>query len=311
MSLTPKIQEFLAQLETVKAYLQTVGFKPNQTNTRESLANTTRLYMTDYDISLFAIDDVVMNGHYPVPIRIYHPKPGTPLPVAVFVHGGGHMCGSIPVYDGIVRKLTSKIEHIVIAIDYRLAPEFPYPTGLEDTKAAIRGIFNVLDERKIAYTNKELKIIGDSGGGAFCASIVMDKEFVVTEQIKKQVLLYPATDYTGSSPTLETLGTGYLLEKSKILWYYDNYLQNNEDRKKISPLFSDFYANMPETLVIVASHDPLIAEGIAYYNNIVNVGANAELVTIDGVVHAYLMLENLCKDECDRTYLEINKFLNK
>lgn len=310
MSVKPKIQEFLTNLEKIKAYFASINFKPNQGNAREALANTTRMYMTEIDLSVFAVDDVAMNGHYPVPLRIYHPKPGQALPVAVFIHGGGHMCGSVAVYDGIVRKLSKKIDHIVVSIDYRLAPEFPYPTGIEDCKAAIRNIFKILDERKIAYSSKELTIIGDSGGGAFCASIVMDKEFVATEQIKKQVLIYASTDYTLTSPTLDTLGTGYFLEKPKIAWYFDNYFQNNEDRKHASPLYGEFYANMPDTLVIVASHDPLFNDGASYYQNVINVGAKAELVTIDGVVHAYLMLENLCKEECDYTYQEIAHFLH-
>lgn len=311
MELKPKIQEFLGQLDKLKSYLQTINYKVNQANSREGLANITRMHMTDFDISLFTVDDVIMNGNYPVPIRIYHPKPGHALPVAVFVHGGGHVCGSVAVYDGIVRKLTTHTQHIIVSIDYRLAPEFPYPTGLEDTKAAIRGIFKILDERKIIYSSREISLIGDSGGGAFCASIAMDKEFVAIEQIKSQVLIYPSTDYTLTSASVEKYGAGYLLDKDKVAWYFDCYFQNNEDRKKLSPLYGEFYANMPETLVIVASHDPLLAEGVSYYQSVINVGANAELVTIDGVVHAYLMLENLCKEECEFTYQEIAKFIRK
>ena len=311
MLVKPKIRELLDKIEQIKPYLASIGYKLNQANTREAMANMAYLYMTDYNKMLFTLDDVVMNGHYPVPIRIYHPQPGTPLPVAIFIHGGGHMAGGITVYDGIVRKLSATINHIVISIDYRLAPEFAYPTGIEDSKAAIRGVFKVLEERKIAYTNRELTLIGDSAGAAVCSSIAMDKEFVVVEQIKKQVLIYPSVDYTLSSPSFAQYGSGYLLEKSKIAWYFESYFQHNEDRKAASPVYGEFYVGMPQTLVVVASHDPLIAEGMAYYQNVINVGVNAELLKIDGVVHAYLMLENLCKEECDVTYQEINKFLLK
>lgn len=310
MAVAPKIREFLDQLEQVKKHLQSIGYKPNQSNTREALANVTRLHMTDYNMSVLTIDDIVMNGSYPVPIRIYHPNPQEKLPVAVFLHGGGHMCGSITVYDGIVRKIAATTKHIVVAVDYRLAPEFPYPTGLEDSKVAIRGVFKVLEERKISYTGRELSIIGDSGGGALCASIVMDKEFVAVEQIKKQILIYPSVDYTNSSVSFEKYGVGYFLEKSKMEWYFNNYFQNNEDRKAKSPIYGEFYSNMPKTLVFVASHDPLIAEGTSYYQNVINVGVDAELVKLEGLIHAYLMLENLCPEECAFTYQEISKFLN-
>ena len=130
MLVKPKIRELLDKIEQLKPYLESIGYKLNQANTREAMANLTYLYMTDYNKMLFALDDVVMNGHYPVPIRIYHPLPGTPLPVAIFIHGGGHLAGGITVYDGIVRKLSATINHIVISIDYRLAPEFDYPTGI-------------------------------------------------------------------------------------------------------------------------------------------------------------------------------------
>ena len=310
MAVKPKIREFLNKLDQVKLHLQSIGHKQNQSNTREGLANMTRAYMTDYIMTVLALDDVVMNGNYPVPIRIYHPQADKMLPVAVFLHGGGHMCGSITVYDGIVRKMAAKTQHIIVAVDYRLAPEFPYPTGLEDSKVAIRGLFKILEERKITYTNRDLTLIGDSGGAAICASITMDKEFVAIEQIKKQVLIYPSLDYTVSSVSFEKYGVGYLLEKSKIEWYFDNYFQNNEDRKSKSPVYGEFYSTMPKTLVMVASHDPLISEGIAYYQNVINVGVTAELVKIEGVIHAYLMLENLCPEECEFTYNAINKFLN-
>lgn len=309
MLVKPKIRELLDKIEQVKPYLELIGYKMNQTNTREALANLTYLYMTDYNKMLFTLDDTVMNGHYPVPVRIYHPEPGTALPVAIFIHGGGHMAGGITVYDGIVRKLCASIKHIVVSIEYRLAPEFAHPTGIEDAKAAIRGVFNVLEDRKIVYTSRDLTLIGDSAGGAVCASIIRDKEFVAIEQIKKQVLIYPSLDYTLNSPSMETFGSGYLLEKSKVAWYIKNYFQNNEDLKAASPVYGEFYTNMPQTLVVVASHDPLIAEGLAYYQNVLNVGVNAELLKVEGVVHAYLMLENLCPEECEITYQEINKFL--
>lgn len=312
MALLPNIKQFLDQFNEVKVNLAAIGYKPTQANTREGLANLTRLYMTNYDKTMPTIDDAIYNGHYPVPIRIYLPKANQEaLPVAAFIHGGGHMCGNITVYDGIARRLAQEIQHILISIDYRLAPEFAYPTGLQDCKAAIRGIFKTLNEHKIKYLNRELTTIGDSAGGALCASIAMDKEFVAVEQIKRQVLIYPSVDYTGASPSLTELAKGYFLEKARLNWYFENYFQNNEDRKAVSPLYNEFYANMPATLVCIAAYDPLKDEGALYYEQVVKVGANAELVQIDGVIHAYLMLEEFCAAECARTYQEINKFLSK
>lgn len=309
MAILPKIQELLNSAAVLKQKLAAVNFKLNQSNTREALAIMTAKYMTDIDYSLFAIDDTVLNGFYPVPVRTYLPDLTRPLPVAVFIHGGGHMTGGISVYDGIVRKLAKQTGHIIVSIDYRLAPEFAYPVAIEDCKAVIRNVFSILDERNIRYASKELAIIGDSAGGAVCASIVMDKEFVVTHAIKQQVLIYPSLDYTCSLPSTDQFGEGYLLEKTKMQYYFNSYFQNGEDPKLVSPLHNEFYANMPKTLVIVAEFDPLHDEGILYQKYAAQVGVESELLKVAGVVHAYLMLENLCPEECQNTYQEIASFL--
>lgn len=310
MSVTPQLQNFLAGIAQIKSYLVAIDNKPSHANAREALANITRANVTDFDSTLFAVDDVVINDKFPVPIRIYNPAPDSSLPVAVFIHGGGHMCGSIAVYDGIVRKLAKSINHIVISIDYRLAPECPYPTGLNDSKAAIAQTFEILDQRGITYKSQELTLIGDSGGGAIVSSIAMDKQFILQHNITKQVLIYPATDYLLEMPSTIELASGYFLETAKVAWYYDNYFQNDEDRREASPLHGKFYPEMPKTLVIVASHDILRDEGIAYYQKLVDIGVDCELITINGVLHAYLMLENLCTEECEFTRSEIAKFLN-
>ena len=90
MAVLPKIQEFLDQLAIIKAKLAEIGFKQNQANAREGLVNLTRTYMTDFDKTVFAVDDIVFNGRYPVPIRIYIPDLSQTLPVAAFIHGGGY-----------------------------------------------------------------------------------------------------------------------------------------------------------------------------------------------------------------------------
>lgn len=311
MAVLAKIQELLDNAAILKQKLAAVNFKPNQANTREAMAIMTAKYMTDIDYSIFAIDDTILNGFYPVPVRTYVPDLTKPLPVAVFIHGGGHMAGSISVYDGIARKLAKKTGHIIVSVDYRLAPEFAYPTGLEDCKAVVLNLFKVLDERKISYTNKQLTLIGDSAGGALCASIAMDKEFVATNLITRQVLIYPSVDYSCSLPSTDKFAEGYLLEKAKMEFYFKSYIQNSINPKEISPLHNEFYANMPGTLVIVAENDPLHDEGVLYHQYLAQVGVNSELLEVPGVIHAYLMLENLCPDECSNTYQEIADFLAK
>ena len=311
MSVAPKLQELLDQITEIKPKLAAIGFKRTQSNIREAFATAQRKYMTDIDYMVFALDDIVYNESYPVPVRIYIPRLDIDLPVAIFIHGGGHTAGSLSQYDGIARKLAKQTEHIIISIDYRLSPEFAYPTGLNDCKAVIRGLFAVLDERRIKYKDNGLTLIGDSAGGALCASITQDKKLVESAQITQQVLIYPSLDYTLSSQSIEKYAVGYYLEKATIEWYFSNYCQGKVDRRAMSPVYGEFHSTMPATLVVSGGYDPLQDEAKLYYNNMIKAGARAELLHLDNVIHAYLSLEDLCKDECARTYQEISKFLNK
>lgn len=312
MALVPAIQEFLQIVEQSKQRLLAQGFKMNQSNTREALANMTRNYVTNYPIDLRIIDDCIQNDGYPVPIRIYIPVNvgNEPLKVGLFIHGGGHMCGSITVYDGIVRHLAQTTNTIIVSVDYRLSPEFAYPIGLNDCATVAVNLFTVLNEWQINYSARELILIGDSGGGAVCATLALDRELVHRANIVTQILVYPSLDYTLTSDGIAEFGVGYLLEKSKVSWYFDNYFQHGEDRKALSPVYGKFYPQHPRTLVITAEYDPLHSEGESYYSKLAATGVEAKLSKISGVIHAFLMLENLCKAECQETYRQVAEFIH-
>lgn len=308
--LLPKLKAFLDQVNVLAEHRKKSGFKVNQTNIRESLAFIAFSYMKESDQSILAIDDTILNDKYPIPIRIYMPPQAQNLPVMVYIHGGGHTCGSITVYDKVVRKTTRLTKHIIVSIDYRLSPEFAYPTALNDCKTVIKSIFNVLDGWKINYKDKNLSIMGDSAGGALTTSIVMDKDFTLQHNIKKQVLIYPSVDYTASSESYKKYDTGYLLEIQRMEWYFNNYLQNNEDKKSVSTLFCDFYPEMPETMVVVAEYDPLHDEGILYAEKVQETGVKSEFHDVKGVIHAFFLMEDLCMDACNDAYQKISNFLN-
>jgi acetyl esterase/lipase len=137
----------------------------------------------------------------------------------------------------------------------------------------------------------------------------MDSRLVTACSITKQVLLYPLTDYDVNYPSVTKFGKGYLLDAEVITYLRPNYFQNGEDHLAKSPLRNSFYPQMPETLVIVADHDPLHDCGVAYQQKLNSIGVKNQLITMSGLVHAYLMIENLCPDECAQTYQDIVQFL--
>ncbi|KII75656.1 alpha/beta hydrolase [Vibrio renipiscarius] len=306
---SPKLQTWLENFNIAVGQLIENGFKPTATNAREGLANLTKGLVTDIPAVAWVQDDLVAGEAYNVPVRIYHPGPETALPVLVYYHGGGHMAGSVTVYDPICRKLALATKHIVVAVDYRLAPECPYPAGIVDAYTVVSNLWATLDGRELKYL-PTLSIAGDSGGGALVASVSAQAQFDENVSITKQVMLYPSLDYTMDSASMEENATGYLLQKGKIAWYFDNYFHNNEDRREASPLYQPMTAQLPATLMMTAEFCPLRDEGIAYAEMAQSAGAHVEHYHFNDMIHTFLNMEDLVKEECDTVYQKISAFLN-
>ncbi|MCP4746029.1 MAG: alpha/beta hydrolase [Desulfobacteraceae bacterium] len=299
-------------LEGFNKHMETLvknGFKPTPSNAREALAVLTFKLVTHYPQIAWIQDDMINAPGFAIPVRIYHPAVASRLPVLVYLHGGGHMAGSISVYDPICRKMAHATKHIVVSADYRLAPECPYPAGVTDACQTVKNVWSVLDGRNLKYQPR-LSIAGDSGGGALCATVAHLSQYDAGVDIKHQVLIYPSLDYTMNWKSIEENATGYLLHKDKITWYFDNYFQNAENRKAASPYHMDFTSNLPQTFVITAGLCPLRDEAFAYLVKAKAAGLRTQHLHFDDLIHAFLNLEDLIKDECNATYEEIGKFLN-
>ncbi|AZN36435.1 alpha/beta hydrolase [Iodobacter ciconiae] len=307
--LSPKISPWLASFNQQLSTMQANGYKPTCTNVREGLAYLTAAFVTDIPAIPWVQDDLVPSPRYKVPVRIYHPNPNRALPVLIYFHGGGHMAGSITVYDAICRKIAIAAQHIVVSADYRLAPECPYPAGADDAYTVVKNIWVVLDQRQLQY-QRQLSIGGDSAGGALSATVASIVQFDPAIDIHAQLLIYPSLDYTLSAPSLDENNNGYLINKEKVTWYFNNYFQQNEDRKTASPLFAEFSAKLPPTLVISAEFCPLRDEGIAYLARLRKAGVASDHLHFADLPHAFLNLENLIKEECQRTYQNIGAWLN-
>lgn len=285
------------------------GFKATPINAREGLANLTKGFISNIPEISTIFDDYIYNDDYNVPIRIYNPNPNEKLSVLIYFHGGGHMAGSVTVYDPICRKLALKTNHIVVAVEYRLSPENPYPCGLIDSYNSLKYIWNTLDSRNINYI-KNLRIGGDSGGGAIVGSIVMKAQFDNNIIIDKMFMIYPSLDYTMSFPSITSNGKGYLLESGKIQWYFNNYFKSNEDRKLASPIFNEVSKNIPKSLIFTAEYCPLRDEGVEYVNKLKNASVNVLHYNLDNMIHTFMNMEDLCSEECNFVYDKINLFLN-
>lgn len=303
-----KLEKWLDAYNKLAKQLGETGFKATPTNAREGLAGMTWAWVTRKTPVEWVQDDLVEGKEFDVPVRIYHPDPERRLPVLVYFHGGGHMAGGITVYNPICRRLARETEHIVISVDYRLAPECRYPAGVTDAVTVVKNLWKVLETRQLRHS-RSLSIGGDSAGGALTATVAHLYRHEEEVAIRRQVLIYPSLDYTMSSASIELNGAGYLLEQEKIKWFFKNYFKEGVDRKQASPLYMELDGRMPESLVITAEFCPLRDEGLAYVEKLQAGGLRAENLHCKDMIHAFLNLEDLVKEECDTVYAAIAAFL--
>ncbi|KLV73763.1 hypothetical protein SK38_02259 [Citrobacter sp. MGH110] len=275
---------------------------------RAGLAALTKANVSTSEPMAAIINTEVDTGERRIPVRIYRPALTGEPKVVVFIHGGGHLSGSVEVYDPVARHLAMATGNIVVSVDYRLAPENPYPAGLSDAKAVIENVWSLLDSQHIPYT-RQLTLIGDSGGGAFSTTLAA---YFSREQpgfIHRLVLIYPSLDYTLNWPSVQENGTGKLLDESKIRWYFQQYFRNEEDRKQTSPLYLPLSQDFPPTLVVSGGLDPLRDENFAFVARLQAEGIPVQHVHFPGMTHAYLMLEDKVPQEAKATYLAIGDFV--
>lgn len=303
--LSDKLTDFMAAVNQAAEQAKEDGIVPTPQLARQRLAG----------LSTFVSNcpDIAYTGQYEfkvaegvIPVKLYSPNPTKELPVIIYFHGGGHMCGDTQLYDPMCRKIAIATHSVVISVEYRLAPEFPYPCGLDDAEYVLKHYQQALKE--VAFTDR-ITIAGDSAGGAICTSLVMRQAKDESIKIDQQVLIYPSVDYTMSMPSIEDNGTGYLLETARIQWYFDHYFSNNEDRKQVSPLLAELPSSPPKTLVVVAGCDPLRDEGIAYAEKLKTNGAQVEVQMFEGMIHAFMNVEDIVKEECQDLFKKIAQFL--
>lgn len=288
------------------------GYRINPINMRENAAIGTENFCRNRPEIAKVIDSYALNNiGFDVPVRVFNPNPDKALPIFIYLHGGGHMLGSVSVYDPVYRRIADEANVIVVATEYRLAPENPYPAGEIDTKSTLYSVYDILDDLGFPY-KKEIYVGGDSGGGALTACLIRDVQHEDFD-IKGQILIYPSLDYTMSFPSYdkEVNGEGYLLTTEQVKWFFDHYFTHYENRRQVSPIFGEISKDMPRTLIFTAEFCPLRDESYRYIGRLEDVDVEVEHIHFDNMIHGYMNLESLCQEEVDATYQAIAEFVNK
>lgn len=222
-----------------------------------------------------------------IPIRIYTPEGDGPFPLLVFFHGGGWVIGNLDTHDDLCRALTNAAGCVVFAVDYRLAPEHKFPAATEDCYAATEWAADHTDE--LHADPKRIAVGGDSAGGNLSAVVTMMARDRGGPNLIFQLLIYPATDFRGETPSHKENANAPILDTETMRWFSNHYLNSEEDKLNpvASPILASDFSNLPPALVITAEYDPLRDEGEAYAEKLKAAGVPATVRRYDGLVHGF------------------------
>ena len=269
------------------------------------------------------LDTKVYNGNHEVPIRLYFPSEeamsgepveGEKYPVLLFFHGGGWVTESVENYDRVCSRMAQSTGHIVMSVEYRLAPEYRFPVPLEDCYAAAKALYT--GHLVLPADPDRITIIGDSAGGNLAAAVCLKARDTGDFAPKKQILIYPAVSncYTKKSPykSVQENGQDYLLTAVKMEEYLKLYESSTEDRQNpyFAPILAKDLSHMPETLILTAEFDPLRDEGEEYGKRLKKANNYVEIHRIPDALHGYFAL-GIRFLHVQESFEIMNCFLNK
>jgi len=235
----------------------------------------------------------------PIPLRLYRgmgAAKDAPRPALVYFHGGGWVIGDLESHDQLCRALANAVPAVVIAVDYRLAPEHKFPAAAEDAIAATAWI--AANAASLGVDGARLAVGGDSAGGNLATVVALDARDKGGPRLAAQVLIYPSTDMRMQFPSLARHAEQLPLTRSGMDWFIGHYLRGPADKAdwRASPLLAPSLARLPPALVITAGFDPLCDEGQAYAEAMSRAGVAVTYERFEGQIHGFVSMGRIIAD---------------
>ncbi len=292
MPLDPQCQALLTAIESM-GLPAFADMSPDET--RQAVMGFKMLMGEPEEVA--AVEDRELPGAAaPVPVRIYTPAgagPG-PLPVVVWFHLGGFVFGSVEWVDPITRALANRSGCVVVSVDYRLAPEHPYPAARDDAWAAVTWVAEHAAE--IGADPDRLAVGGDSAGANLATVTCLMAKERGGPPIAFQLLIYPSPDCSEDAFAMpshrENGEAGFLITNADIRTWWSHYIRGGTDPRDphVSPTHASDLSGLPPALVITAEYDPLRDPGEAYARRLAEAGVPTELRRYDGQIHAFFIV---------------------
>jgi acetyl esterase len=226
--------------------------------------------------------------------RLYKPQGATsPMPVLVYFHGGGWVIGDLDTHDVLCRQLSVSAGCAVVAVDYRLAPEHPFPAAPNDCVAATRWLLK--EAASLGLDASRFALGGDSAGGNLAATVAILLRDAGDAAPALQLLIYPATDMRAVAASHTTNGQGYLLTRDSITYYRGHYHRSADEWNdwRASPLLTPELTGLPPALVLTAGYDPLRDEGREYADALSKAGNRVQYLCFERQIHGFITMSRV------------------
>jgi acetyl esterase len=226
-----------------------------------------------------------------IPLRIYRPDAGAPIPALIYIHGGGWVIGDLDTHDIVCRAIARRAGAVVVSVDYRLAPEYKFPAAVVDCYAATEWVS--ANAERLGIDQARISVGGDSAGGNIAAVVCLKARDEGGPRIALQVLVYPVTDLSSfATGSYEEFADDHYLTRSLMEWFRGHYLSSMDDARNphASPLLARDLSGLPPALIITAECDPLRDEGEAYAARLEQAGVSVTSTRYAGMIHPFFSM---------------------
>ena len=238
------------------------------------------------------IDRTVPGRAGRIPVRIYTPTSAARLPGLIYFRGGGFVLGTLDSSDRACRDLAHLGGRVVVSVDYRLAPEHPFPAAVEDAYAATTYVIE--NPSEFGIDPGQVAVGGESAGGNLAAVTALKCRNGVTPPLAFQLLIYPLVDFADDSPSMREFANGHFITSDLLAYFERHYLTAGQDRRhpEASPLMADL-RGLPPAFVLTAECDPLRDQGEAYARRLEQAGVPVTLKRYEGMIHPFFSLAGI------------------